>query len=78
MDAHRWERCVSAPKKTVKVRELVFDRLTELGRDISYIAVPASAGTEATAPNRRRRLSSGESSGDSVDNEAGPSKRYRV
>ncbi|VDK72351.1 unnamed protein product [Anisakis simplex] len=40
MDAHRAERCASAPKKILGARIETAERLRELGRDYSYIAVP--------------------------------------
>ncbi|VDK43859.1 unnamed protein product [Anisakis simplex] len=56
MDAHRAERCVSAPKQTMAARKDNAERLQELGRDFSHIALPgATSASEEGAERKRRR-----------------------
>ncbi|VDK50411.1 unnamed protein product [Anisakis simplex] len=55
MDAHRAERCVAAPKKAVVARKDAAERLQELGRDHSFIAVPGASAVEEGIERKRRR-----------------------
>ncbi|VDK54136.1 unnamed protein product [Anisakis simplex] len=57
MEAHRAERCVAAPKRTMAARMDVAERLQELGRDSSHIALPgATSATEGAERKRRRTI----------------------
>ncbi|VDK59145.1 unnamed protein product [Anisakis simplex] len=56
MDTHRAERCPAAPKKIVGARHNTIERLRELGRDCSHIAVPGAATADTRVGKRRNSI----------------------